>query len=104
MGFVTHYFIKPFKRPLVQTPAGTFLIDSEGRIFSSTLPPTFPQEKVALIGQKILAVFTGAAKAGMPLRELSLKYERFKFQARHLPSGALIQLIPPEDLSFQAKS
>lgn len=96
MGFVTQYFIKPFKRPLVQPPSGTFLIDAKGQIFSSTLPPTFPQENIKFIGAKILAVFTAAAKAGMQLRELSVKYEQFKFHARHLPSGALIHLIPPE--------
>jgi len=96
MGFVTRYFIKPFKRPLVQPPAGSFLIDGNGRIFSSTLPPAFPQEHLNFIGQKVLAVFTAAVKAGLPLRELSVKYERFQFRAKHLPSGALIHLIPPE--------
>lgn len=97
MGFVTQYFVKPFKRPLVQPPAGSFLIDASGNIFSSTLPPTFPQERLKFIGGKILAIFTGAAKAGLPLRELSVKFEAFKFQAKHLPSGALIHLIPPEE-------
>ena len=96
MGFVTQFFIKPFKRPLVQPPAGTFLIDATGKIFSSTLPATFPQEHVKFVGEKILSIFTAAAKAGLPLRELSVKYEQFKFQARHLPSGALIHLIPPD--------
>jgi hypothetical protein len=98
MGFVTQYFIRPFKRPLVQAPAGTFLVDADGKIFSSTLPPTFPQENLTFIGKKILAVFTGAAKAGVPLRELFISYEQFKFQAKHLPSGALIHLIPPADI------
>ena len=97
MGFVTHYFIKPFKRPLAQPPAGSFLIDGNGQIFSSTLPGSFPPDRVKFIGEKILAAFTQAAQAGLPLRELSVKYERFKFQARHLPSGALIYLIPPDE-------
>jgi len=96
MGLVTQFFIKPFKRPLATPPAGTFLIDTKGQIFSSTLPPTFPQERLRFIGEKILAIFTGAAKAGLPLREMSVKFEQFKFQAKHLPSGALIHLIPAE--------
>jgi|SRR5436190_891506 len=97
MGFVTQYFIKPYKRPLSQPPSGTYLIDAAGNIFSSTLPRTFPQERLKFIGAKILAIFMGAAKAGMPLKELSVKYEQFKFQAKQLPSGALIHLIPPEE-------
>jgi hypothetical protein len=96
MGLVTHFFIKPFKRQLVQPPAGSFLIDVTGQVFSSTLPPTFPSEHVKFIGLKILAVFTDAVKNGLGIREISVKFEKFKFQARHLPSGALIYLIPPE--------
>ena len=96
MGLVTQYFIKPFKGQLVQPPAGSFLIDGTGQIFSSTLPRTFPKEHIKFIGQKILAVFTDAVKAGMQLKEISVKYDQFRFQARHLPSGALIYLIPPE--------
>jgi hypothetical protein len=96
MGFVTQFFIKPFKRPLIQPPAGAFLIDGAGQISSSTLPPTFPKENLKFIGEKILAIFTGATKAGLPLREMCVKYEHFKFLAKHLPSGALIHLVPPE--------
>jgi len=96
MGFVTRYFIKPFKRQIAQPLAGSFLIDGSGNIFSSTLPPTFPPEHLKFIGQKILAIFTDAVKADLPLRELSVKFEKFRFQARHLPSGALVYLIPPD--------
>ena len=96
MGFVTQFFIKPFKRPLIQPPAGAFLIDGAGQISSSTLPPTFPKENLKFIGEKILAIFTSATKAGLPLREMCVKYEHFKFLAKHLPSGALIHLVPPE--------
>jgi len=96
MGFVTRYFIKPYKRPLAQPPAGSFLIDGSGQIFSSTLPPTFPPEHIKFIGEKILAIFTGAVKADLPLRELTVKFQKFRFQAKHLPSGALVYLIPPD--------
>jgi hypothetical protein len=96
MGLVTHFFIKPFKRQLVHPPAGSFLIDATGQIFSSTLPPSFPAAHVKFIGERILAIFTGAVKADMPLRELTVKFQKFRFQARHLPSGALVYLIPPD--------
>ena len=94
MGFVTQYFIKPFKRPLVQAPTGSFLIDQTGQIFSSTLPPNFPQDRARFIGNKVLILFRQAEAADLNLREVSVQYERFKLQAKYLPSGALVRLAP----------
>ena len=96
MGFVTQYFIRPYKRQLVQPPTGSFLVDSAGQIFSSTLPSSFPIEDIKFIGEKVLAAFTQAAKAELPLRELFVNFETFKLQAKHLPSGALVYLVPPD--------
>src|SRR6185503_12407705 len=93
MGFVTQYFIKPYKRPLVQPPAGSFLIDAAGQIFSSTLPSSFPIEDIKFIGQTILTAFKQAAAAEIPLRELFVQFEQVKLKARHLPSGALVSLV-----------
>ena len=94
MGFVTRYFIKPFKHPLVQPPAGSFLVDHNGGISSSTLPASFSRDHIKFIGEKVLAMFNQASSIEIPLREVSVQYEGFKVQAKHLPSGALIYLIP----------
>lgn len=96
MGFVTQFFIKPFKHPLVQPPSGSFLIDRTGRIFSSTLPPNYSQERVKTIGQKVLTMFRHANEVNVHLREIFVQYETFKLKAKNLPSGALVSLIPIE--------
>lgn len=94
MGFVTQFFIRPYKAALMQPPAGSFVVDPEGRVSSSTLPAAFQLEHAKAIGQCVIGAFRKAKDAKMPLTELTVQYAAFKLQARQLPHGALVYLIP----------
>ncbi len=94
MGFVTQFFIRPYKATLVQPPAGSFIIDGNGQVVSSTLPHSFQVEHVKDLGAKVLATFRRAKEAKMPLTEFVVQYSAFKLQAQNLPYGALVYLIP----------
>jgi len=94
MGFVTRFFVKPTKQALIQLPSGSFTMDREGRIMSSTLPQGFPTERVQAIGDQVVAAFRSARRAQMPLTELVIQYSALKVLARELRGGAMVFLMP----------
>ena len=87
-------FAKPAKSKLVRLPAGSFTLDKDGQMMTSTLPRHFPQETLHEIGQQVLAAFREARKAHMPLAELIVHYATLKLLARELRGGAIIFLMP----------
>ena len=94
MGFVTRFFVKPTKQALVQLPTGSFTMDREGHIMTSTLPQSFPAETIQAIGDHVLAAFRYAKRAQMPLSELIIHYSALKLLARELRGGAMVFLMP----------
>jgi hypothetical protein len=61
MGILSRFF-KPTKSELVHLPAGSFTLDREGRVMTSTLPQSFPAERLKEIGSHVLASFRAAKK------------------------------------------
>lgn len=92
MGFLG-LFEHAAKTPL-KIPTGCFSLDPEGRVISSTMPTTFPQEVIDEIGQTVLATFQEAHRAGMGLSEVSVHYASLRITARDLHGGALVFLNP----------
>ena len=87
-------FKRRTQRKLGKIPSGTFSLDLEGRIISSTLPQWFPASEMRDIGECVLAFFRKAQQAQMPLQELNVYYPSLRVTARNLRSGALIFLLP----------
>ena len=92
MGFLG-LFEEAAKTPL-KIPTGCFSLDTEGRLISSTLPATFPQEVIDEIGSAILQTFQEAAQRGLGLMEISVNYASLRITARDLHGGALVFLNP----------
>jgi len=92
MGLLTLF--RRGKGEVKRLPAGTFTIDSHGRIVSSTLPHWLSAGQVREIGQHILAIFHGARNAQLPLYELVVNYGVFKITAREMRGGAICFLAP----------
>jgi hypothetical protein len=80
------------KAELKRLPAGTFTMDSRGRVVSSTVPHSISAGQVRDIGQHILAIFHGARRAQLPLYELVARYGNFKITAREMRGGAIVFL------------
>lgn len=94
MSFITQYFIKPRKRALVQVPTGSFTIDRNGEIITSTLPHSFQIDHTLAIGRQVLAAFRLAERAEMRLGELVIQYSTLRLVACEQRGGALVFLTP----------
>jgi len=94
MAFITTFFIKPQKPLLVQMPAGTFTIDRNGQILTSTFPQSFQTSHLQAIGREVLAAFLAAKRAEMRFAEISILYSALKLVAREQRGGAVVFLMP----------
>jgi hypothetical protein len=93
MGFLSRLF-KSGTPALMHLPAGSFTLDREGHIMTSTLPQSFPLDHLKAIGNQVLASFRSAKKAQMPMSEIIIQYSALKLLARELRGGAIIFLMP----------
>jgi len=93
MGFLT-LFRGAVKSDVKRLPAGTFTMDSRGRVVSSTVPHSVSAGQVRDIGQHVLAIFKGARNAQVPLYELVFNYGVIKITAREMRGGAIVFLSP----------
>jgi len=80
-------------KPL-EIPAGTFTVDKEGRLLSSTLPTSFPEECINQISQPILDAFARARASHLPLNELIINYSALRITAKEMRGGAMVFLAP----------
>lgn len=93
MGFLSRLF-KSEDPGLIALPAGSFTIDKDGAVITSTLPQSFPAAHRDAIGQQVLASFRSAKKARMPFGEIVVQYSALKLVARELRGGAIVFLSP----------
>lgn len=87
-------FSRSSRKALVHLPSGSFTLDREGRVMTSTLPQSFPENFIQEIGKQVLACFRGAEKAQMPMAEIILHFAALKILARELRGGAIVFLMP----------
>jgi hypothetical protein len=93
MGLL-NFLSKPDRPRLVHLPSGSFTVDREGQIMTSTLPQSFPSERLQQIGHQVIASFLSARQAQIPLVEIIVHYAALKILARELRGGAIIFLMP----------
>jgi hypothetical protein len=105
MGFL-NLFSRSKGSTLVALPSGSFTVDREGRVMTSTLPRSFPAEYLKGIADCVVEAFRNARKAQVPLTELIIHYATFKLLARELRGGAMIFLMrqSPNPQPLPAKS
>lgn len=93
MGFL-NFFSRARTSKLMRLPAGSFTLNREGKVMTSTLPQSFPAGHIQEIGNQVLASFHAAQKAQMPLAELIIYYAALKLLARELRGGAIVFVMP----------
>jgi hypothetical protein len=91
--------LKPFSREhktprLERLPSGCFSVHRGGELVGSTLPGTFPAEKMMEIGQLVLETFRSAQEVSLLLADLRIHYSGLQISAREMRGGALIFLTP----------
>jgi hypothetical protein len=79
---------------LQRLPTGSFTVDAQGEVVSSTVPQAVSAALVREIGQCVVAVFQGARKANLSFSEMVAQYATFKITAREMRGGAIIFLSP----------
>ena len=87
-------FSRSSRKALVHLPSGSFTMDREGKIMTSTLPQSFPEHFIQEIGKQVLTCFRGADKSQLPLSEIVLQFAALKILARELRGGAIVFLMP----------
>ena len=102
MGLL-NFFAKPAPT-LLRLPSGSFSVDRAGSVLTSTLPSSFPAGLVKDIAQQVSGAFGEAAKAQLPLAELSINYPSLKICARELRGGAIVFLSPKAPASPMKQS
>ena len=97
MGFLKKLF--GGRAAVQQLPTGTITVDRAGRIVTSTVSSAYPKKLLQDIGRDVLALFSEARVAQMPLAEVSLHFGSLRITARELRGGAIIFLFPQTALS-----
>jgi hypothetical protein len=93
MGLLS-LFSKPKEAKLMRLPSGSFTMDADGKIMTSTLPQSFPESRMREIGQHVLTSFKVARQAQIPLSEVIINYAALKLLARELRGGAIVFVMP----------
>jgi hypothetical protein len=89
---------------LLRLPSGSFTVDRDGSVLMSTLISNFPASLVKDIAQQVRAAFGEAAKAQLPLAELTINYPSLTISARELRGGAIVFLSPKAPRSPASQS
>jgi hypothetical protein len=93
MGFLKRFF-STRRAGVQQLPTGTFTVDRNGHIATSTVSSAYPPNLLRGIGADVLALFREARTAQMPLAEISLQFGSLHITARELRGGVIIFLFP----------
>ena len=75
-------------------PSGCFSVHRGGELVGSTLPGSFPVEKMMEIGRLVLETFRSAQELSLLLADLRIHYSGLQISAREMRGGALIFLTP----------
>jgi hypothetical protein len=77
-------------------PRGSYTVSATGEIVVSTLPGSFPKDRMLAIGKVVLSALGSARKLQMPFTELAADFAGLEIRARDLAGGAIIFITPQE--------
>ncbi len=92
MGFLDIFRSKP--ESLVSIPTGSFTVNREGAIISSTVSSRVPAEQLREISSAILQTFEKAQRSGVPVTDVVFRTAAISIRGVELRSGAMIFLTP----------
>ena len=77
-------------------PHGSYTVAPDGSIVVSTLPGSFPRERMEAIGKAVISALASARELGTPFTELAADFAGLEIRARDLAGGAIIFVTPQE--------
>jgi hypothetical protein len=75
-------------------PSGSFTVDRGGGVIASTINSRFPEKKLSEISAVMLAAFSEARNAGLPITDLTFTLGTLSIRAVEMRGGAMIFLTP----------
>lgn len=90
-------FLSRTKKPAPEAavvPSGSFTVDRDGRILTSTIRSGVPAEKLNLIARVVLDTLRRSQESPLPAEELLVQFTNMSLKARDLRGGAIIFLTP----------
>jgi hypothetical protein len=92
MGFLN--FFSKSSAAVQRLPSGTFTVDRQGNIVTTTVSSSYPSELLRQIAEEVLTLFREAQLAQMPLSEFNINFASLQITARELRGGAIVFLSP----------
>ena len=94
MGLLDFFSSKKDVPALGRLPSGSFTVDRDGNVLTSTLPRSFGEANVREIGKTVMEAMVSAREANVPVTELALYFSALKITAKEQRGGVMIFLAP----------
>ena len=94
MGLLDFFSSKKDAPALERLPSGSFTVDRDGKVLTSTLPRSFGEANVSEIGRVVMETMVSAREANIPVTELVIHYSALKVTAKEQRGGVMIFLAP----------
>ncbi len=94
MGLLNLFSSKKDEPKLERLPSGSFTVDRDGKILTSTLPQGFAEASVREIGKIVVEAMLSAREANLTVSDLVIYYSGLKITAKEQRGGAMIFLAP----------
>jgi hypothetical protein len=77
-----------------QLPKGSMTVDAQGRVLTTTLPLSFPQEELRRISGVVSSALRRARESQLIINEMRVEFPALRLTARSLREGAIIFVEP----------
>lgn len=94
MGFLDVFKSKASAAPSL--PSGSFTVDRDGVILSSTVSSAVSEENLRQIAAVSLKILAEAREKGLPMSDLTFRFGAMNIRAVDIRMGALIYLNPKQ--------
>ncbi|MEN9575742.1 MAG: hypothetical protein RL514_3597 [Verrucomicrobiota bacterium] len=94
MGLLDFFSSKKDAPTLGRLPSGSFTVDRDGNVLTSTLPRSFGEANVREIGKTVMDAMVSAREANLPVAELAIYFSALKITAKEQRGGVMIFLAP----------
>lgn len=94
MGLLDFFSSKKDAPTIDRLPNGSFTVDRDGNVLTSTLPRSFSEAIVREIGKTVMEAMSSAREANLPVTELIVYFSGLKVTAKEQRGGVMIFLAP----------
>ena len=94
MGLLDFFSSKKNAPTIDRLPSGSFTVDRDGKVLTSTLPHSFAEANVREIVKAVMDAMVSAREANLPVTEMAIYFSGLKITAKEQRGGVMIFLAP----------